>query len=265
MSLRGAVVAVLVTAAVAVAGCGPHAYLKDYFRANGGFAYMNPPSNLEGPGTIVQFQHGAMLTVYDKDSAFKEVPVIPGGIQFADFDTSRQWRGSLSLAFAFIPETSDTGKLKAALVSAGARTATFRFGPATKKVVELGKLVEAIRDGKVPPVALEFLKSRYCGVIVGVAEVSEMTFDFSENDEFQLNLDATALKELGSLTGGKFDFTTTGAKAFKIAFKDRPLYVGYYLWQPKFDEAGQIIAASAKVQPRLLYAPDIERLRQRTP
>ncbi len=265
MSPRGAVTGVLVAAAVAVAGCGPHGYLKDYFRANGGFAYMNPPSSLEGPGTIVQFQHGGMLTVYDEDSAFKDVPVNQGDIQFADFDTSRQWRGSLSLAFDFIPETSDTGKLKAALVSAGAKTAAFRFGPVTKKVVELGKLVEAIRDGKVPPVALEFLKSRYCGVIAGVAEVSEMTFDFSENDEFQVNLDATALKELGSLTGGKFDFTTTGSKAFRIAFKDRPLYVGYYLWQPKFDKTGRISVATADLKSQVLYAPQVGRLMKATP
>ena len=265
--MKGSVIlAMMVTVlACATVGCGPHAYLKDYFRANGGFAYMNPPSSLEGPGTIVQFQRGGMLTVYAKESAFKDVPVQQGDIRFADFDTSRQWRGSLSLAFDFIPEMTDTGKLKAALVSAGAKTAVFRFGPATKKVVELGKLVEAIRDGHVPPVALEFLKGPYCGVIAGVAEVSEMTFDFAENDEFQINFDATALKELGSLTGGKFDFTTAGAKAFKIAFKDRPLYVGYYLWQPKFDKTGRISVAAADLKSQILYAPEIERLMKATP
>jgi hypothetical protein len=266
MPARKAFVALSFVALVCVAsGCGPHAYLKDYFLKNGGFAYMNPPSNLEGPGTIIQFQGNGMLTVYSKDSAFPKVPVVPGDMQFADFDDHTEWQGSLSLAFDFMPETPNTGKLKASLVTAGARTVKFRFGPARKKVVELGKLVEAIQSGSVPPVAVEFLKSRYTGVIAGVAEVSEMTFDFSAVENFQIQVDAELLQNLGSLTGGSFKFTTAGEKAFKISFKDRPLYVGYYLWQPKFDEAGHIIAASAKVQPRLLYAPDIERLRQRTP
>ena len=56
-----------------------------------------------------------------------------------------------------------------------------------------------------------------------------------------------------------------GSKAFKIEFKDRPLYVGYYLWQPKFDEQGQIVPASAKVKPQMLYAPQVEQLRKMTP
>jgi hypothetical protein len=41
------------------------------------------------------------------------------------------------------------------VTTAGARTVRFRFGPATKKRIELGRLVEAIQNGQVPPAALE--------------------------------------------------------------------------------------------------------------
>lgn len=43
MGLRNVIVVSLVASVCAVAGCGPHAYLKDYFQKNGGFAYMNLP------------------------------------------------------------------------------------------------------------------------------------------------------------------------------------------------------------------------------
>ena len=246
-------------------GCGPHAYLKDYFADNGGFAYMNPPRNLEGPGTIVQLQGEGMLTVFAKDSAFPDIPILPGDMQFADFDTRTEWRGSLSLAFDFVSSGASPGKLKAALVTAGARSAKFRFGPAKKRVVELGRLVQAIKNGEIPPVAVEFLKNPYCGVIVGVAEVSEMSFDFSDVDNFQFQVDAELLEGLGGLTGGNCAFASAGSKAFKINFKDTPLYVGYYLWQPKFTEDGQIIPASAKTEDQLLYVSEIRRLQKEKP
>ena len=137
-NVRRSVALVLLWLTCAMCGCGPHAYLKDYFRKNGGFAYMNPPSNLEGPGTIVQFQGNGMLTVYCKESAFPGAPILLGDMQFADFDTHTEWQGNLSLGFDFIPAVADAGKVKAALVTAGARTVKFRFGPAKKKVVELG-------------------------------------------------------------------------------------------------------------------------------
>ena len=127
------------TIVIALCGCGPHAYLEDYFADNGGFAYMNPPRNLEGPGTIVQLQGEGMLTVFAKDSAFPDIPILPGDMQFADFDTRTEWRGSLSLAFDFVSSGASPGKLKAALVTAEARSSKFRFGPAKKKVVELGR------------------------------------------------------------------------------------------------------------------------------
>lgn len=265
MALRRMLLATCLATVVCAAGCGPNEYLKDYFQKNGGYAYLNPPCNLEGPGTIVQFQGNGMLTVYSRDSAFPGVPVLPGDMQFADFDTHTEWQGSLSVAFDFVPLTADTGKVKAALVTAGARTVKFHFGPAKKKVVELGRLVEAIEKGQTPSPAVQFLKGKYCGVIAGVAEVSEMTFDFSDIDNFQLQIDASLLQNLGALTGGKFAFSSAGSKAFKIEFKDRPLYVGYYLWRPQFDQHGQIVPQSADVKPELLYAPQVEQLRKMTP
>jgi hypothetical protein len=261
----------------AAAGCGPHHYLETYVGNQGKYAYMNPPSSLNGPGTVVIFQRDQMLTLYTRESAFPKVTIEEGPAVLPCLDSKTTWKGSLSLAFDFMPSGTGTGLLKAKLVSNGAQTVKFSFGNVKVRMVPCGGLVEAMKAKEgTPAIALEFLRKGDAAIIVGVLEVSEMTFDFADNSDFTLNLDSpSVLKELGNLTDSSLQFAAAGSKAFKIAFSGKPLNIGYHLWRPSFkkmdfmDEPDPATRLRMELvndpQQEIMYAPLIARLRQQTP